>query len=73
MAMVRRLLDGLNHEEFLEPGYEPSYTDQHVVAVHCYHNLVLIEKGENREGTNKRIANRRWYRENPEASEFTEP
>ncbi len=65
MAMVRRLLDGLNHEEFLDPAYEPSYTDQHVVAVHCYHNLVLIQKGENLEGTNKRGADREWYQENP--------
>ena len=64
MALVRRLLDGLNHEEFLDAGYESSYTDRHVVAVHCYHNLVVIEKGENLEGTNKRIANRKWYREN---------
>ena len=64
MAMVRRLLDGLNHEEFLEPGYEATYTDLHVVAVHCYHNLVLIEKGENLEGSNKRDVNRQWYDEN---------
>ena len=65
MALVRRLLDGLNHEEFLDPGYEPSYTDQHVVAVHCYHNLVLIQKGENAEGSNKRRVNRQWYEQNP--------
>jgi demethylmacrocin O-methyltransferase len=61
MAMVKRLLDGLNHEEFLDEVYEPSYTDLHVVAVHCYHNLVIIEKGDNREGSNKRIANKKWY------------
>ena len=71
MAMVRRLLDGLNYEEFLDPGYQPSYTDQHVVAVHCYHNLVVIEKGDNQEGSNKRETNRRWYAQN--APEFTEP
>ncbi len=63
MAMVKRLLDGLNHEEFLDDAYEPSYTDLHVVAVHSYHNLVIIEKGTNLEGTNKRSANRRWYDE----------
>jgi demethylmacrocin O-methyltransferase len=63
MAMVKRLLDGLNHEEFLDESYAPSYTDLHVVAVHCYHNLVIIEKGDNREGSNKRTANRRWYAE----------
>jgi hypothetical protein len=63
MAMVKRLLDGLNHEEFLDESYEPSYTDLHVTAVHCYHNLVVIEKGDNREGSNKRVANRKWYAE----------
>jgi len=61
MAMVKRLLDGLNHEEFLDESYDPSYTDLHVVAVHCYHNLVVIEKGDNREGSNKRAANQKWY------------
>jgi demethylmacrocin O-methyltransferase len=64
VVLLRRLLDGLNHEEFLHDDYEPTYTDRHVVAVHCYHNLVVIEKGENSEGSNKRIANRKWYREN---------
>jgi hypothetical protein len=63
MAMVKRLLDGLNHEEFLDVDYQPSYTDLNVVAVHCYHNLVVIEKGDNREGTNKVAANKRWYAE----------
>jgi hypothetical protein len=63
MAMVKRLLDGLNHEEFLDEAYEASYTDLHVVAVHCYHNLVVIEKGDNREGSNKRSANKKWYAE----------
>jgi demethylmacrocin O-methyltransferase len=61
MAMVKRLLDGLNHEEFLDDAYEPTYTDLHVTAVHCYHNLVVIEKGDNTEGSNKREVNRRWY------------
>jgi len=65
MALVRRLLDGLNHEEFLDPDYQPSYTDRHVVAVHCYHNLVVIQKGDNREGSNKRAANKKWYAEHP--------
>jgi hypothetical protein len=61
MAMVKSLLDGLNHEEFLDEAYEPSYTDLHVTAVHCYHNLVVIEKGSNLEGSNKRDTNKRWY------------
>jgi demethylmacrocin O-methyltransferase len=61
MAMVKRLMDGLNHEEYLDDSYRATYTDRHVVAVHCYHNLVVIEKGDNREGSNKRRVNKRWY------------
>jgi hypothetical protein len=53
MALVKALVDGLNHEEHLETG-EPSYSDRHVVAVHCYHNLVIVQKGVNAEGTHKR-------------------
>ena len=64
MAMVKRLIDGLNFEEYLDAAYEPTYTDLNIRAVHCYHNLVVIEKGDNREGSNKRQANRKWYAEN---------
>jgi demethylmacrocin O-methyltransferase len=48
MGMVKDLVDGLNYEEFGDqrPRF---YTDSHVVAVHCYHNLVIIEKGLNAE------------------------
>jgi cephalosporin hydroxylase len=50
MGMVKDLLDGLNYEEFGDqrPRF---YTDSHVVAVHGYHNLVIIEKGLNAEGS----------------------
>lgn len=54
MGLVKRLVDGLNYEEFVDEDYQPSYSDRHVVGVHCYHNLVIIEKGDNTEGTNKR-------------------
>jgi demethylmacrocin O-methyltransferase len=55
MALVKDLLDGLNYEEFEEEtGHEPTYSDKHVVAVHAYHNLVIIEKGLNDEGTTRR-------------------
>lgn len=67
MAFVKRLVDGLNHEEFLQPDYEPTYTDTHVRAVHCYHNLVVIEKGDNREGSNKRQVLPRRFRPRPPA------
>jgi demethylmacrocin O-methyltransferase len=52
MALVKDLLDGLNYEEFEVP-HEPSYTDRHVVGVHAYHNLVIIEKGRNDEGSTR--------------------
>ncbi len=56
MDLVKDLVDGLNHEEFLVEGYESTYTDQWVRAVHCYHNLVIIEKGHNVEGSNRDTA-----------------
>jgi hypothetical protein len=56
MDFVKRLIDGLNYEEFVIEPYEPSYTDLHVTEVSCYHNLVFIRKGSNREGTRKRRA-----------------
>ena len=34
----RAQLRGVPHDE----GYEPTYTERHVVAVHCYHNLVFL-------------------------------
>jgi hypothetical protein len=52
MAMYKRLADGLNYEEFLNPGYSPSYFDKHIVEIHFYHNLVIVYKGKNNEGSN---------------------
>ncbi|MEH2060575.1 MAG: hypothetical protein V7K97_31490 [Nostoc sp.] len=52
MAMYKRLTDGLNYQEFLNPGYSPSYLDKHIVAIHFYHNLVITYKGNNNEGSN---------------------
>jgi hypothetical protein len=54
MALVKQLVDGLNYEEFVDESYVPTYTDLNVAAVHCYHNLVVIEKGPNAEGSNRR-------------------
>jgi len=47
--MIKDLLDGLNYEEFGDQKAR-FYADSHVVAVHCYHNLVIIEKGVNATG-----------------------
>ena len=52
MGMIKDLLDGLNHEEFGDLRAR-CYADSHVVAVHCYQNLVIIEKGRNAEGGNR--------------------
>ncbi len=51
MGLVKSLIDGLNWEEFHDEGYRPTYTERHVSAVHCYHNLVFVVKGANHEGT----------------------
>ncbi|OAH10090.1 class I SAM-dependent methyltransferase [Streptomyces jeddahensis] len=61
MSMLKRLADGLNYEEFVDVDYQPTYTDLNVVGLHFYHNLVIIEKGKNAEGTNKkRILKQRY-------------
>ncbi|MEH2000614.1 MAG: hypothetical protein V7L00_18025 [Nostoc sp.] len=52
MNFFKRLIDGLNHEEFLFPGYIPSYFDKHIVSMHFYHNLIIMYKGNNIEGSN---------------------
>jgi hypothetical protein len=62
MHLVKQLVDGLNYEEFLLEGYEPSYTDRHVKAVHAWHNLVVIEKGANEEGSRRDRVHDRPYR-----------
>lgn len=51
MSLFKSLVDGLNHEEFIKPGYAPNYYDRHIIALHFYHNLVVVEKGRNEEGS----------------------
>jgi len=46
------LIDGLNHEEFIDYKYKPSYFDKHIISMHFYHNLAFIYKGLNNEGSN---------------------
>jgi tetratricopeptide (TPR) repeat protein len=52
LSFFKGLTDGLNYEEMLISGYNPSYFEQHVVSIHFYHNMVFIYKGENKEGSN---------------------
>ena len=44
MGLVKTLLDGLNHAHFGVDGYEPTYADEHVEAVHAYEKIAFIEK-----------------------------
>ncbi|MBW4554043.1 MAG: hypothetical protein KME35_23515 [Aphanocapsa sp. GSE-SYN-MK-11-07L] len=44
MGFLKHLIDGLNYVEYKIDGYEPTYFDQHIVAMHFYHNIVFIEK-----------------------------
>ena len=52
LCFLKKLTDGINYEEFMKPGYQPSYYDEHIVAMHFYHNIVFIQKGQNKEGSN---------------------
>lgn len=54
MNLLKALADGINHKELEAPGRVPTYTDQHVVAVHFYHNLVFVRKGANDEASTRR-------------------
>lgn len=50
MAMVKSLLDGLNHQEQMRGSdHKPSTTELTVTGVHVHHNLAFIEKGLNTE------------------------
>jgi len=49
MAALKSLADSLNYQEIARRDYAPSYLDRHVVGLHFYHNLVFIQKGDNRE------------------------
>ena len=49
----KKLIDGLNHEEFILRNYEATLFDRTIVSIHFYHNLIFIHKGENTEPSNK--------------------
>lgn len=49
---LKTLVDGLNYEEFMRSEeHVPSYTDRNIIALHFFHSLAMIEKGENTEGS----------------------
>ena len=52
MNFFKQLVDTMNHPEFLTEGYEPTYYDRHIFAMHFYHNLVFVHKHESGERSN---------------------
>ncbi len=59
MSFFKSLTDGLNHKEYVKPGYEPTYFDENIIAIHFYHNLIFIYKGQNDEPSNLIVNNQR--------------
>ncbi len=50
MGFVKKLLDGLNHQEQIRPAdHAPSATELTVTGVHVHHNVVVLDKGVNTE------------------------
>jgi hypothetical protein len=47
-------VDGLNWEEFFHR--QRGEFDRQITGVHFYHNLVVISKGQNEEGSNREVA-----------------
>lgn len=45
-AMLKSMIDGLHHQE-LGPDRGGSYADRHVVGLHVYNGLAIVEKGRN--------------------------
>lgn len=50
-GFLKQFVDGLHHEEFLGDSRAPAPTDVDVTALHVYHNLAVIEKGRNADGS----------------------
>ena len=49
MNFFKKLVDCLNHKEFLLKEYKPTFFDLNIVSIHFYHNLIFIYKGQNDE------------------------
>ncbi len=47
MGFFKSLVDGLNHAEFEQRNYSPTYFDQNIVSIQFYHNLIFVFKGKN--------------------------
>lgn len=58
MNFFKALADGLNHAEYPLADYAPSALDLTIVAIHFYHNLIVIEKGANTLASNVALHHR---------------
>lgn len=58
MNHFKMLADGLNHAEFPLAEYQPSYMDLNILSIHFYHNLIIVEKGQNTLPSNVAVADR---------------
>jgi len=58
MGHFTSLVHSLNHAEILRDAASPTEFDRHIVAMHFYHNLIFIFKGDNSEGSNVLRGNR---------------
>jgi len=52
MNYFKAMTDCLNNKEFINPGYTQTYFDRKIIAMHFYHNLIFIYKGDNAEESN---------------------
>ena len=67
MAMLKRLVDGLNWEEFRDR--EPGPYDRHITSICFYRNLAFIQKGTNQEDSIKGLKHKvHWDRAETEQS-----
>lgn len=47
MSFFKRLADGLNYRDFINPGYRPSALEETVTSVAFYRGQVFVTKGDN--------------------------
>lgn len=58
VGYFKKLIHGLNYEEYDIDTYNPTEYDKTIVGINFYHNLIVIEKGDNNNGSN--MMGKRW-------------
>jgi len=53
LGWLKKRVDGLNYEEFLDTPDQAEVFDRSITGMHFYHNLAFIQKGRNAEGSNQ--------------------